>query len=169
MTWAAVLKALPYVIMALVFIIAWYWDRKYRLPNLEGRVENLEKVSHEQEVTKIDLTGLVTYQDLYDPETKLPRYQPVTECGKMHTQYEKTVCSKIDELKKFVIDKVSDIGDDLNKTHNQLQLMDQKREDTRADVVEVMTRVETMLEDKKKNEIAEIAKAVAQEIIKNGK
>ncbi len=167
--WETILKFLPYAIMGLVFIIAWYWDRKYRLPNLEGRVKKLEKKSHVQEVTKIDLTGLVTYQDLYDPKTKLPRFQPVTECGKMHTQYEKTVCSKIDELKKFVIDKVTDIGDELSKTHDQLRVMDEKREGTREDVVKVMTRVETMLEDKKKTEIAEIAKAVAQEIIKNGK
>lgn len=163
------LKLLPYVLMALVFVIAWYWDRKYRLPSLEGRVKKLEKKSHIQEVTKEDLIHLIHYDDLYDKNTGQPKYQAIAGCSKMHEAVERTVCAKFDEIKDFVVQKISSINKELSDTHDQLKLMDEKREDTREDLIRVMTQVTTMLQDKKKNEIAEIAKAVAQEIIRNNK
>lgn len=143
--WVPSLAAGALLFLAVVFVV------RFKLPWVISRVEKLEELSHEQEVTDTDLADVVKKKEIYDEDGQ-PHYQHVSGCKAVQSQF----CSKIDGVKL-----------DVAGVKEQLKEMDAAREEAKGDLIKVMTRVETMIEKDRTQELQSLADMIVNKF--NGK
>lgn len=136
--WAPLLLAAGGLLIAIIIVV------RYKVPALTERVKAIELTAHIQEVTKQDLSEMVKKTELYESDGSY-RYQHVGDCK----MFQGIFCGKIDEVK-------TEIG--IIKKH--LHEMDKSREKAREDLVKTMTRVETMIQTDRTQELKKLANMI---------
>lgn len=140
-----------------------YYFVKHVLPNIERRLNELEKTAHAQEVTKLDISKLVKRSEIYAPDGSAI-YQHAGLCNSLQADCQRAMCAKVDELKVSL--------------NNKLQSMDKARDETRGEIkaiftdihnfqlqlVEMGTKLENIMSKERATQVEAITRAVLREV-----
>jgi len=133
------------------FVLAVAVTIKYKIPALAKRMSKVEKQSHKQEVTAVDIASTVKKHEIYSRDGTA-RYQHVDDCRRFQATY----CKKIDEMKIEV-----------GNINTQLKGMDKARIRAEKDLVATMTRVEGMIQKDRTQELQTLAEMIVKKTNKN--
>ena len=141
----------PFIGAAAALIIATIIAVKYKIPLIQGRLGKLEKVSHKQDVKRMDLMDTVKKNELY--KDGQPIYQLASACKDSQRICQTRVCAKVDEVKTQVTE--------LRTSLKEVSVADQE---SREKIAVIMTRVEDFMLLDRTKELKTFAKIIVNEI-----
>ena len=154
---------LPSIIAAGGLVLAMVWVVRYKLPWMLERIEKLEKKSHTQEVTGVDLVDVVRKKELYG-EDGVPLYQHRSNCADMQEICQQYIFVHQGRLKQRICAKVEEVKQDVAGIKTTLKDMDKAREDAKEKLVKVIQRVEDMVSLDRTQELKTLADMIVKKI-----
>lgn len=147
-------------------VVGAYLLIKKVLPDIQGRLDKLEKVSHEQEVTRLDMSKLVKRSELYAPDGS-PIYQHTGLCASQQADCQRAMCNKVDEINVSINAKLQDMDKARDETRGEIKAIFVDIHNFQLKLVELGTKLENIMSKERATQIAAITKAVLKEV--NGK